>query len=329
MAVNPWNYDSMEDMRNTQKVIKEIKKADTIAIAGHVNPDGDCIGSLLSLGLGLEKLGKKVLMVSADGVPRRYKPLPGADRIKSKVDRKPDIAITVDCNKREMLGEAADSLLEADAVIEVDHHESRKPFGDIALIDETSPSVGEMIYKLLKALGVEVDRDIAMNILTSVIVETNSFRLPNVRSRTFRICADLVETGLDFYQLTDMVFWSHSRVVTVLSGVCMARSRFLESGRLAWTEIRREDFSAYKGKDEDVDAVPDELRSIRDVDIAIFFREKSNDSIRVSLRSKKHINVAGLAQRYGGGGHIDVAGCVIPNTEIARDELIERARRLL
>jgi phosphoesterase RecJ-like protein len=316
-------------MRNMEQVIKKIGNAETIAIAGHVNPDGDCIGSLLSLGLGLEKLGKKVTMISADGVPGRYGPLPGADRIKRRVGIKPDLSITVDCNKKAMLGEAAGSLMRADTVIEIDHHESREKFGDIALIDEMSPSVGEMIYKLLNELDVGIDRDIAMNILTSVIVETNSFRLPNVRPRTFKICAELVETGLDFYQLTDMVFWSHSRVVSVLSGVCMARSRFLEGGRLAWTEIRREDLREHNGKDEDVDAVPDELRSIRDVEIAIFFREKEDNNIRVSLRSKKQINVAGIAEHYGGGGHIDVAGCVIPNRKAARDELIERARRLL
>ena len=316
-------------MKNLKKTLEKIKDAGSVAIAGHVNPDGDSIGSMLSLGLGLEKLGKKTYMISADGVPKKYAKLPGAKKIKRKLKIRPDLAITVDCNKKEMLGSAGPELLKADTVIEIDHHDVRMPFGDIALLDRGSPSVGEMIYLLLKKLRVEIDKDIAKNILTSVIVETNSFRLPNVRPFTFKVCAELVKTGLDFYQLTDMVFWSHSRVVAALSGLCMSRCRFSENGRLAWTLIRKKDFKRYKGKDEDVDAVADEMRSIREVDIAVFFREKTKKTLRVSLRSKKDINVARLAEHYGGGGHIDVAGCIIPNTRGAMNDMLARAGKLL
>ncbi|MFC1570213.1 bifunctional oligoribonuclease/PAP phosphatase NrnA [Candidatus Omnitrophota bacterium] len=316
-------------MKGLAQAIRYINKAKTIAIAGHINPDGDCIGSLLSLGCGLKKLGKRVTLVSYDGVPKKYRKLPGAELIKRTVDKKVDLAITVDCNAQEMLGGAFKGLRKADTILEIDHHEIRDSFGDIRLVDEDAAAVGEQVYILLKKLGVKITTDIAQNILTSLIVETNSFKLPNVRPFTFEICAELVKTGVNFYKLVDMVYWSNSREVAILSGICIARSKFLGKGRLVWSIAKREDFKKVKGKDEDVDAVADEMRSIAGVDIVVFFREKSDKKLRISLRSKKNINIALLAEMYGGGGHSDVAGCTMPNDPKAMQQLLRRAKKFL
>ncbi|MFH1877597.1 MAG: bifunctional oligoribonuclease/PAP phosphatase NrnA [Candidatus Omnitrophota bacterium] len=312
-----------------KEAVKSIKDAESIAVAGHINPDGDSIGSLLALGLGLKKKGKRVYFVSHDGVPKKYRQLPGADAIIRKTPKTVDLVITVDCSTKGMLGKANNIVSRGRETLEIDHHEIREPFGTKQWIDVNAPAVGEMVYALLKKLKIEITRDIAQNILTSLIVETNSFRLPNVRPFTFKVCAEMVKTGIDFYRLVDMVFWSHSREVAVLSGICMARCCFLNGGRLAWSIVRREDFKKVKGKDEDVDALPDEIRAIEGVDIVIFFREKSQGRLRVSLRSKGNINIARLAGIYGGGGHADVAGCIIPNTRKAVKEMISRAQKLL
>jgi phosphoesterase RecJ-like protein len=228
-----------------------------------------------------------------------------------------------------MLGRVYQSLRKAETLLEIDHHEVRDSFGDIRFIDRKAPAVGEMVYVLLKRLKVDINRDIAQNILTSLIVETNSFKLPNVRPFTFKVCAEMVKTGLDFYRLVDMVFWSHSRQVAVLSGICISRCRFLEDGKLAWSVVRKRDFTKVQGKDEDADTIADEIRSIKGVDIVVFFREKTDKHLRVSLRSKGDINVACLAKEYGGGGHYDVAGCIIPNTPFAMKRLLKSARSLL
>jgi phosphoesterase RecJ-like protein len=316
-------------MKGLKKAQDSILKAKTVAIACHINPDGDAIGSMLSLGLGLEDLGKKVYMVSQDGVPNRYQLLPGADQISRNLSKKVDLAITVDCNTKEMLGKSYASLRKADTILEIDHHEVREAFGDMRFIDPKAPAVGEMIYVLLKRLKADITKDIAQNILTSLIVETNSFKLPNVRPFTFKVCAEMVKTGLNFYRLVDMVFWSHSRQVAVLTGICLSRCRFLEEGRLAWSAVRKKDFQKVQGKEEDADTIADEIRAIKGVDVVVFFREKTNKDLRVSLRSKNNINVAGLAKKYGGGGHYDVAGCVIPNTPFAMKKLLNGARALL
>jgi phosphoesterase RecJ-like protein len=268
-------------------------------------------------------------MVSYDGVPKKYRKLPGASQVKRTVNKKVDLAITVDCNAREMLGGAFKGLRKADTILEIDHHEIREPFGDIRLLDPQATAVGEQVYVILKHLGVKITKDIAQNILTSLIVETNSFKLPNVKPVTFELCAELVKTGVNFYKLVDMVYWAHTKEAAILSGIFMARSKFLMGGRLAWTIARREDFKKAKGKDEDVDPLPDEMRSISGVDIVVFFREKSAKILRVSLRSKKDINIALLAEMYGGGGHSDVAGCTIANDPKVIEQFLRRAKKFL
>ena len=135
--------------------------------------------------------------------------------------------------------------------------------------------------------------------------------------------------GTNFYKLVDTIFWSRSKESAILCGICLAKSRFIKGNRIAWSIIRNRDFKRINGRDEDVDAAPDEMRTIKKVDIAILFRENGKNNLRVSLRSKDSINVASIAERYGGGGHFDVAGCTIPNTRKSIDEFLKHAEKIL
>jgi len=316
----------MLELKNAKEAILN---SEEIAISGHINPDGDSIGSLLALGLGLERMGKRVYMISVDGVPQRYRHLPGADRIVRKINNAVDLAISVDVSNKEILGKTYNTFKAAKIILEIDHHDFRRPFGSIQFIDKEAASVGEMIYTLLDELNVNITKEIAQDLMTSIIVETNSFRLPNIRPYTFDVCTHLIRNGLNFYELVDMIFWSKSKAAAVLSGVCLARCIFMKHDRIAWSIVRKKDFDAVKGKDEDVDPVPDELRSIKSVRVAVLFREKDRKTLRVSLRSKGKINVAALAELYNGGGHFDVAGCSIRNDPVAIREFMRRVERLL
>lgn len=316
-------------MKGLEQAKEKIMRAADIAISGHINPDGDSIGSILSLGLGIERLGKKVRMISQDGVPKRYRHLPGADRIIERVIGVPELAITVDCGDKSMLGKTLGAFSKAKDMLEIDHHEFRKFYGTAALIDHKAAAVGELVYILLTELGVEITKDIAQNILTSIIVETSSFRLPNIRPLTFWICAELIKKGVDFYNLVDTIFWAKSRESALLLGMCLSRCRFLKDERIVWSRITKEDFKKTGGRDEDVDPVVDELRSIKGVQIAVFFRERTNKKMRVSLRSKGKINVAAIAEKYGGGGHFDSAGCYIPNDESSVKRLLRSVEKLV
>jgi phosphoesterase RecJ-like protein len=316
-------------LENLVKAKETILQAKTIVISCHINPDGDAIGSLLSLGLGLKALGKKVYMISEDDIPKKYKCLPGAKKIKQTTDKKCDLAISVDCSAKDVLGNNFEKVFKpAQKILEIDHHDFRRPFGDVSLIDSNAAAVGEIIFILLKKLNAKITSEIAEDILTSLIVETDSFRLPKVRAFTFKICEYLVDSGVNYPKLADMIFWSKSKETIILSGLALSRCKFLKRGKIAWSIIKRKDFQRMKGKEEDVDAVADEMRSIHDVKITILFRENGS-TLRVSLRSKGKINVARLAEYYGGGGHFDVAGCFIPNNKRAINDLFNRAKKLL
>jgi phosphoesterase RecJ-like protein len=255
--------------------------------------------------------------------------LPQVERIVKNLNKPVDLAIAVDVSNKEILGKAYNVFKKAKDILEIDHHDFRRPFGNIFLIDNKAAAVAELIYHLLENLEVSADKDIAQNLLTSIIVETDSFRLPNVRPQTFEICTKVMKQGVDFYKLVDTVFWSRRRQSVILSGISLARCKFMKNGRLAWSIVTQKDFDLVKGKDEDVDAVADEMRSIKGVEIVALFREKSKKDLRVSLRSKNKINIAVIAEHYHGGGHFDVAGCTIPNKAQKIRELLGLAKRLL
>lgn len=317
-------------MRGLSEAVRIIGNARSVIIAGHINPDGDCIGSLLALGLGLKSLGKRVIMLRSGSVPRMYDRLPAAGALKTSTPQRADLAISVDCNSARMLGPAVFASFRRSArVLEIDHHEFREPFGTVSLIDTQAAAVGEIIYTLLKCLRVRCTADIAQNILTSIIVETNSFRLPSVRSSTFLVCAGMLKTGVNFYALSDMIYWSKTPQAAVLSGLCLSRARFLRGGSIVWSKVTRSDFKKAHGRDADVDAVADDLRSIKGVRVSVLLRERDSRMLRVSVRSKEHINVARLAQKFGGGGHGDVAGCLIRNTPQSVAGFLKEVQRLV
>ncbi|MCK9554362.1 bifunctional oligoribonuclease/PAP phosphatase NrnA [bacterium] len=316
-------------MKNLRQIKKKILSARRIAIAGHVNPDGDCIGSLLAFGLGLNSTGKRAHMLLQDDIPKAYRNLPGANKIKKRMKETPDLAITVDCNTKEMVGAPFNAIKRAKDILEIDHHMYRKPFGTLSLIDGKAAAVGEIIYKLLKSLNIDITKNIARNILTSIIVETNSFRLPSVKPFTFRVCDRLLLTGVDYNRLSEMVYWLKTKEAAVLSGLCMANIHFLKNDKIAWSIATKKDFSRMGGRDEDVDSVANDMLSIETVKIAILFREKSPGLLRVSLRSKGGINVACLAYKYNGGGHFDSAGCLIANKTSSIQEFLKAAAGLL
>lgn len=316
-------------MSEFDKALQLINKAETILISGHINPDGDSIGSMLALGSGLELLKKKVVMLSVDGVPRTYQDLPGADSIVAEYSGSPDLAISVDVSTEKMLGDAYGVFKKARHIIEIDHHTNRKSFGGLVIIEPETAAVGEVVFKLLNKLSVAISREIAENIMTSIIVETHSFRLPNVKPQTFNICYKLLSAGVDYHQLTERVYWRKSKEAAILTGICLSRCKFRAEGKLAWSIIKKSDFDEVGGSYEDLVTVAGELISIKNVEAAVFFAEENGNRLKVSLRSKGSVNVGLLADNLGGGGHYDIAGCYAENTAEGIQKILNDVEGLL
>ncbi len=306
-----------------------IRQSQKIILACHMNPDGDAIGSMLALGLGLRKLKKSVLMLCPDKIPERYKTLPGAQGIERDCHQTADLAISVDCGSLTQLAKLERAFERSKRIVEIDHHLYRTRFGDIQLVDQHVSSVGEIVLLVLDALNIKPDRPIAECLLISTLIETSSFSHPEINRATFEFCAKLMRTGLDFQTISRRYYWQKRLECLHLSGLALSRIKTRAKDQLAWAVVYRQDFEHFKGAPEDVDSVADDMMLLANVKVVLFFREIEDNMLRVSLRAREGIDVGYLAAVYGGGGHRDVAGCRIHNNPKTMERLINQASRLI
>ncbi|HOW35443.1 MAG TPA: DHH family phosphoesterase [Candidatus Omnitrophota bacterium] len=306
-----------------------IRKSHKIIIACHANPDGDAIGSMLGLGLGLIKMGKSITMLCQDRIPRRYAELPLVSRIHRQHKGEADLAISIDCASMLQLSKLERAFAMSQRIVEIDHHTYRTRFGDVQLINRSACSVGEIIFELLKELKIPLDKTIAECLLTSMLVETSSFSRQDVKRVTFDICAQIMDTGVNFRKVSECYYLRKRLASMHLSGLCLVRTKMRANNQLAWSIIYKKDFERFKGKQEDIDPVPDDMMMIEDVKIVLLFREIEGNMLRVSLRSRHGIDIGYLASIYGGGGHHDVAGCRIHNNKRTIEKFINQACSLI
>ncbi len=315
--------------KNIKKAVAAIRKAKKIAVIAHKNPDGDTIGCLLALGLVFLGMGKKVNLLCQDAVPTRYQFLPGSELVLSRVHEKPDLAISVDCGSISQLGLMANIFCSAPNTIQIDHHDFGEAYGKIQVVEPEAAAVGEVAYEIIEALGIKISQSIALCLLTSIVVDTGSFRFSNIRAKTFDICSKLVKTGVDLQALIEDAYWRRSREVAKLTGYCLQNTSFSKGGEIAWAVLNQKNFKQFSAGLSDADEVADELRSIEGVKISALFRETPTKKFRVSLRSNYGINVANVAKRFGGGGHHNSAGCSIASTDRELKKLLGELEKLV
>ena len=313
--------------KNVLRAARAIRGAKKVLVASHVNPDGDTIGCLVALGLALLQLGKKVTLLSQDGVPTRFQFLPGSELILSETSEMADVAVAVDCGSQQQLGSAQKAFFRARTTIQVDHHDFGASFGKIQVLENEASAVGEIVYDLIRALKVEITPAIATCLLTSIIIDTGSFRFSNIRAKTFKICGKLIECGVDLQHLIEESYWTKSPSTLKLSSHALLNARYSCGGAVTWSVVYQKDFKRYGASLSDADAVADDLHSVEGVKIAAVFRQTEKGNFRVSLRSKHGINVALVAREFGGGGHHNSAGCGIRPLE--KNKLLESLEALI
>ena len=195
---------------NIQKLVRSIRSADKIMVVAHVNPDGDTIGCLLALGLALLQMGKKAMLLSQDGIPTRFQFLPASELILSETSETAEVAIAVDCGSIQRLGTVRKAFSRAKVTAQVDHHDFGSPFGKIQVLESDASAVGEIVYEIIRALKAEITPAIATCLLTSIIIDTGSFRFSNIRAKTFDICGKLMARGVDLQHLIEESYWTKS-----------------------------------------------------------------------------------------------------------------------
>jgi phosphoesterase RecJ-like protein len=297
--------------RRFDRVIEEIHKGNRFLVISHVNPEGDAIGSTLGLSLALRELGKNVTSFLEDPIPEVYQFLPGAADVAESLDvtTRFDAVFAVDCGEKERLGKSFNNLEFGGTLINIDHHRTNDRFGDINVVEPDACAAGELVYDLLKAASIDITKEVAENLYVAIHTDTGSFRYSATSPEAFRKAGDLVEAGVDPWEMTQQVYESfpferHQLLANVLA--TLERS---SDGKVASMVVTEEMLTRLGVTRELVDGFINYGRSIKGVQVAIMIRETGVERYKVSFRSKGSIDVATISQSFGGGGHVNAAGC--------------------
>jgi phosphoesterase RecJ-like protein len=308
------------------EVVDLIESKHRFMITAHVRPDGDSLGSSLALYWILKDLGKDPVVIMRDRVPHAYLTLPGAEDVlvMEEADEIYDGCFVIECSDIDRPGLAS---LELQHVVNIDHHSTTALFGNINWIDSTASAVGEMIYNLCKALGVTPTKEIAICTYTALLTDTGSFQYSNTTERTFKIASELVRRGVEPSQISQALFYSYPYSKIKLLGLALSTLERDESGQIAWIRVTRDHMIDAGASEEDADGIVNYALSIGDVKAVAFFKELDDGSYRISLRSKNKINVARVAEQFGGGGHKNAAGCALEGSyETVSEQVISGLR---
>ncbi|MGQ9902361.1 MAG: DHH family phosphoesterase [Fimbriimonadales bacterium] len=305
--------------------------AESFLIVPHLHPDGDALGSALGLYHALKQMGKtEVIAVSHDPVPEIYRFLPDWEQIllEHPQQRTYDVAIVVDQSQLSRAGRHEALARAARQMLQIDHHVVMEPFADVALVDTSAAATAELVYRLLRFMRLPISPEVATCLLTGIVTDTFSFKLPNTTPRTLRIAAALQQAGADLSFINEQVFETRSFSAVKLLGLALSTLQRTEDGKIAWVAISRSAFEAAHAHEEETEGIVNFVRSVRGVEVAMMLRESPHRKVRVSLRSRGAVNVALLAQQFGGGGHENAAGCTL-ETSLPEAEriLVEEARR--
>jgi phosphoesterase RecJ-like protein len=308
----------------TAAIADVLRLNDSFLIVGHVNPDGDCLGSMCALAIGLRQLGKKVTMLCAEGVPDLYRFLPESEKVVQSfpLGDPCDVAITVDCEDINRVGDVLEAVRSCRALVEFDHHPGGKRETPLALVDASSASTGEVLIPVLKAAGIEITSDIATCLLTAIVTDTGSFRFTNVRSSTLRTAADLMDAGASVSKVAHQVYEVRSFASLKVLGLALSTLQTTADGRIAYASITQNQLQQVGASEADAEGIPNCVKSIQGVEVGLFFREGPDGTIRVSLRSREGLDVSQVARLFGGGGHLLASGCTL-------DEPLDVAEKLV
>jgi len=292
------------------QVVELIEAKRRFAITSHIRPDGDALGSSIGLYWLLRALDKEPEVIMHDPVPHSYQKLPGAAdvRVTHSVDRPYDAVFVIECSDITRPGLVN---LDKQVVVNIDHHSTTALFGTINWIDSTASAVGEMIYNLCKAIGVRPTREIAECVYTALITDTGSFHYSNTSERTFKVASELVRAGVKPAKISQAVFSNYAWSKIELFGHVLATARRDASGRIASLRQTLEMQTHVGASDEDADGFVNYPLSCGQVEAVAFLKEYAPGIYRTSLRSKGDVNVARIAEKFGGGGHRNAAGCTL------------------
>ena len=296
-------------------LVKEaLARHENFYITTHVGPDADAIGSALALKLGLEKLGKSVVYVSRDGVPGSNKFLPHTEEVHNEIPYAYTFscAIVMDCDgSPSRVASDYGPIEKARERVLIDHHRGSQPIFEVNWLEPSKPATALMVYELLQSMEVDIDPDMAQNLLAGLSCDTGHFRFSNTTPEVLAAAADLVAKGANAREVAFRIFDERSLASTKLLGTAISKMQLEHNGDLVWTSLAQADFLAVGTGDESVENVVNVMRNVSGAKMSIIFRERRDDEgvhARISVRAEESLRADLFAREFGGGGHAAAAG---------------------
>lgn len=296
------------------KIIDEVKGVKTIAVSGHVRPDGDCVGSVMGLYLYLKKeMPEAQIDVYLDKPADIFGCIARIEDIKSdfNADVVYDVFVALDTTD-DRLGEAEPIYRQARRKINIDHHISNPGCGDVNVVEPQRSSTAELLYELMDPERIDVE--IAKALYIGIIHDTGVLRYSNTAPRTLQIAAELVKFGFDFSQIIEETFYEKTYLQTQIMGRAILESIRFMGDRCIVSMVTRRMMEFYQVTSKDLDGIVNQLQSVKGVDCAIFMYETGTLEYKVSMRSNGKVDVSAVAVKFGGGGHVRAAGCTMNGT---------------
>lgn len=298
-----------ENMKSLDELFAGVK---TAAIAGHIRPDGDCVGSCLATYNYITTYYPQIeVSLYLQPIPNIFKFMKNADKIISDctADKEFDLFIAQDCGDLGRLGDAAKYFEHAKKTACIDHHISNQSFADENYIFPQASSASELVFELIPRE--RLTKEIAECIYTGIIHDTGVFKYSNTSRKTMEIAGKMMEKGIDFGTIIDGSFYKKTYMQSQILGRALLESITFLDGRCIFSVVRKKDMDFYGVDKSDLDGIVDQLRVIDGIECAIFLYETGIHQFKVSLRSNSIVDVSRIAAYFGGGGHVRAAGCTM------------------
>lgn len=324
-------------MINLKELSSELKKliyeSENIAVASHLNPDGDNLGSVTAMVGMLKKLGKNAVYVLDDTIPNSFKFLPHLSYAKSpdNINNVFDLFIALDSSDENRMGDNIKKIFKASKkTVNIDHHFSNTKFADLNIVDDKSPATCEVLARIFESLDLKLNKEIATSLFTGLSTDTGSFKYSSVNSNTFLIASNLFKYDIDINEVTVNVYQSRSRQKTDLLIRAMNSIEYFDNDKIAVVFVTKDDMEKSKAEKADADGIVEFVRDIDTVELSVLLKEK-DDCIRLSLRSKSYIDCTKVASKFNGGGHVRASGGTINHTDLnkAKEDVVKVAEEQL
>jgi phosphoesterase RecJ-like protein len=298
------------------QAVSLIKNKNRFLLTTHVNPDGDGIGSSLALGEILKMIGKEIVYYCESPIPPKYLFLPGVDQFTKDLDDSGrfDVAVVIDCGDLKQVGDMSVKVERIKVVINIDHHITNHISGQLGLVDAKACASAEITYRLIKKLGHPITLPVALNLYTAILTDTGSFRFSNTNRAAFQICDEMIGLGVVPHVVAQQVYGMYSEGRLRLLNEVLKSLEISSNKIFAMVTVTLAMMAKTETGPEDIDGFVDYPRFLKRTEFSALIQEIGHNKFHVSLRSKGKVDVAGIAERFGGGGHLNASGFNVEGT---------------